>query len=74
MISFECLGRKAHFGEEMLRHAIQNFVECYHIERNHQGLGNRLIEPHEDVGSAAGDVVCDERLGGLLKYYRRKAA
>ncbi len=69
----ECLSRMIFFGEKMLRHAIKNFVEHYHIERNHQGLDNRLIEPNEDVGRSAGEVVCDERLGGLLKYYRRKA-
>jgi hypothetical protein len=28
----------------------------------------------EQVGQTAGDVVCDERLGGLLKYYNLKAA
>jgi hypothetical protein len=28
-----------------LRKAIREFVEHYHAERNHQGLGNRLIIP-----------------------------
>jgi hypothetical protein len=54
--------------------AITHFCAHYHSERNHQGLGNRLIEPGENVGQVAGDIVCEERLGGLLKYYRRKAA
>jgi len=45
-----------------------------HRERNHQGLDNRLIETDDHVGAVAGEIVCDERLGGLLKYYRRKAA
>jgi hypothetical protein len=27
----------------MLRRAIQEFVVHFHTERNHQGLGNRLI-------------------------------
>jgi hypothetical protein len=62
------------FGEKMLRHAISEFVAHYHTERNHQGIENRLIESDENVGQVAGDIVCDERLGGLLKYYRRKAA
>jgi len=43
-------------------------------ERNHQGLGNRLIEPGEEVGRTAGDVACRERLGGILRYYYRQAA
>jgi hypothetical protein len=58
----------------MLRHAIKHFVEHYHTERNHQGVDNRLIEPGQDVGRIAGEVVCEERLGGLLKYYRGKVA
>ena len=52
----------------------QEFVTHYHSERNHQGLGNRLIEYDEHIGQRTGDVVVEERLGGLLKYYRRKAA
>jgi len=43
-------------------------------ERNHQGLDNRLIEPGEEVGSTDGEVACRERLGGMLRYYYRKAA
>jgi hypothetical protein len=62
------------FGEGMLRHAITHFCAHYHSERNHQGLGNWLIEPGENVGQVAGEILCDEPLGGLLKYYRRKAA
>jgi hypothetical protein len=50
------------------------FLGHYHAERNHQGLGNRLIELGEEVGRTAGDVVCRERLGGMLRYYHRKAA
>jgi putative transposase len=40
-----CLERLIFFGEVSLRTAIQNFVAHYHGERNHQGLGNRLISP-----------------------------
>jgi len=40
-----CLERMILFGEESLRTAIHNFVAHYHTERNHQGLGNRLIIP-----------------------------
>jgi hypothetical protein len=45
-----------------------------HGERNHQSLGNRVIEPGDEVGNASGDVQCRERLGGLLTYYYRDAA
>ncbi|NIO27649.1 MAG: transposase, partial [Candidatus Latescibacteria bacterium] len=70
----ECLNRMIFFGEKSLRKAIKIFLEHFHTERNHQGLGNRLIEPGEDVGLRSGDVLCRGRLGGTLRYYYRKAA
>ena len=44
------------------------------MERNHQGLGNALLEAEECVGSPHGKVRCRKRLGGLLSYYHRDAA
>jgi transposase InsO family protein len=70
----ECLERMVFFGENSLRQALAQFVEHYHAERNHQGLGNRLIEPSAEVGSVEGEVTCRNRLGGLLRYYYREAA
>ena len=70
----ECLERMVFFGERALQTAVANFLSHYHEERNHQGLGNRLIEPGEEVGRTAGEVACRERLGGILRYYCRKAA
>ncbi len=69
-----CLDRMIFFGENSLRIAISEFVTYYHHERNHQGLGKRLIDPHDTVGSTEGSLECRERLGGLLRYYCRKAA
>ena len=51
-----------------------SFLAHYHRERNHQGVDNRLIDPGEEVGRIAGEVECRERLGGILRYYHRKAA
>ena len=48
-------------------------VELYHLERNHQGLGNRLIVPITPCDEG-GTVECRQRLGGLLNYYYRQAA
>ena len=73
-IKSECLDRMIFFGERSLRRAVAEFVRHYHGERNHQGLDNQLIEPHEAVGRRQGGVRCSERLGGLLNYYYRKAA
>jgi hypothetical protein len=33
-----------------------------------------LIEPVDGPDSVAGRIECRERLGGMLKYYHRRAA
>ncbi len=62
------------FGEASLRNAVREFVAHYHAERNHQGLAIRILTPGDEVGKTMGRVTCRERLGGLLRYYNRKAA
>lgn len=73
-IKYEALDRMIFFGEDSLRRATISFLEHYHRERNHQGLANQLIDPGESVDHVEGRIVCDERLGGVLRYYHRKAA
>jgi transposase InsO family protein len=73
-IKESCLDRLILFGDGSLRTAVQNYVAHYHCERNHQGLGNRLILSTPARGDAAGVIHCRERLGGRLKYYYRAAA
>jgi len=70
----ECLERIIFLGERSLRNALREFLAHFHSERNHQGLGNRLIEPSDEVGKPTGKIQCRERLGGLLQYYYRQAA
>ena len=70
----ECLDRMIFFGRGSLERAVQEYVEHYYAERNHQGIGNELIEPDETVGCIDGGIGCRERLGGMLKYYHRQAA
>ena len=72
-IKSECLAKMIFFGERQLQRAVEQFVVHYHGERNHQGLGNQLIQPEESVGKAEGEIRCSERLGGLLRYYYRAA-
>ncbi len=69
----ETLDRMIFFGEKSLRRAVNEFVDHYHSERNHQGLDNEIIEPGDEVGAVAGKIECRERLGGLLRYYYRDA-
>ncbi|RKY08504.1 MAG: hypothetical protein DRP56_04025 [Planctomycetota bacterium] len=69
-IKYECLRRMLIFGARHLDHLIQEYIAHYHGERAHQGLDNELIEPPPQ---GEGEIVCQERLGGLLKFYRRAA-
>ena len=62
------------FGEGSLRKAIREFLAHYHAERNHQGLGNRLIIPDENHAGNRGAIRRRERLGGMLNYCYRQAA
>jgi transposase InsO family protein len=68
----ECLGRIVP-GEAHLRAAVREFVDHYPEERPHQGLGNEFIAP-QAKGIGTGPLKCRERLGGVLKFYYRKAA
>jgi transposase InsO family protein len=70
-IKRECLGRLILCGTRHLERAIREFVQHYNAERPHQGLGNQLITGKPATG--AGEVVARERLGGLLRNYKRAA-
>ena len=73
-IKESCLERMIPFGEGSLRRALHEFVAHYHHERNHQGLGNRLIIEEESGVGTSGPIQCRQRLGGMLDYYYREAA
>jgi putative transposase len=72
----ECLSKLILFGEGSLRRALREFEAHYHGERNHQGKGNVLLFPDREMATTTRgpSIRCHERLGGLLKYYYRKAA
>jgi transposase InsO family protein len=73
-IKSECLAQIIPLGERHLRETVREYMVHYHVERNHQGLGNELIETPCDEPNMDGAVECRERLGGVLKYYYRSAA
>jgi transposase InsO family protein len=74
-VKSECLSHFILFGEASLRRLLKNFCEHYHAERNHQGKANQLLfHRPAPPGRDRGGVRCQERLGGLLKYYHRAAA
>ena len=71
-IEQECLNRVVPLGERHLRRTIAEFIEHYHGERNHQGLGNELIDGAPPV-ERFGRIHRHQRLGGLLNYCARAA-
>ena len=75
-IKAECLNRMSmiFFGPASLRHAVEDFMAHYHTERNHQGLGNRLLQPVSGTPLPFRAVQRRERLGGMLSYYYCEAA
>jgi hypothetical protein len=73
-IKEECLQRLIFFGESSLRNAVNEYLDHYHGERNHQGVGNQLLVPLADTGRSDGEIQQRERLGGMLRFYYRDAA
>ena len=73
-VKSSCLDRMILIGESSLRRALCEFDTHYHAERNHQSLQNKIIRPEFAEFPASGAIQCRERLGGLLRYYFRKAA
>ena len=71
-IKEECLDRVIPLGERHLRHTIAEFVAHYHGERNHQGIGNELIQPLARAGGR-GPVRRRQRIAAMLNYYYRAA-
>ena len=62
----ECLERVMLFGMGSLGHVLKDYVAFHNHERNHQGLGNRLLPGARPTRRW--------RLGGLLRYYGKVAA
>ena len=69
----ECLYKLILFGETATRRAVRSYVTHYHTERNHQGLENDLIVPMVRPPDMDTEIETTERLGGLLRSYRRAA-
>ncbi len=73
-IKDECLNRIIFIGRASLHRAVAEYMDHYHGERNHQGLGNRLIRPVPSSLLGVGMVRRQQRLGGMLNFYCRQAA
>jgi transposase InsO family protein len=73
-IKEECLNRMIFFGEASLRHALAQYMGHYHGERNHQGVGNTLLQDSGAWCSRSAPVKRYQRLGGMLRFYHSEAA
>jgi putative transposase len=74
-IKSECLDRMILFGERSLHYVLKEYTAHYHMERNHQGIGNNLVFPQPAQEKSSERLIeCRERLGGLLKFYHLRAA
>lgn len=67
-IKHECLNRMVIFSEPMLQHVVKEYMVHYHEDRNHQGIDSNIIKPNFENSEPR------NQLGGLLKFYGRKAA
>ena len=71
-LKVECLDHFIPIGGEHLDYLISEYVEHYHHERPHQGIGNTPIM-NDGPPPIVGEIRCDTRLGGLLRHYYRAA-
>jgi putative transposase len=69
-----CLSKLIPIGAPMLRRTLHEYMEHYHRERNHQGLGNQLIAPVLVRQSQSERIDRRSRIGGMLNFYERAAA
>lgn len=69
----ECLSKLMPIGVPTLRRVVHEYTEYYHLERNHQWLGNQLIVPLRIPRSESEPVGRRTRLGGMLSYDDRAA-
>ena len=60
-------------GDRHLRQVVLEFIKHYNRERNHQGLGNRLIDPRI-AANGSGAIQRRKRLGEILSFYHRETA
>jgi len=74
----ECLDHFVVLGEKHLRHIVSEYIDFYNNVRPHEGrdhLPPAMKDPPPEAETVKLDeVVCRERLGGLLKHYERRAA
>ena len=76
-IKLECLNKFIIFGNRHLDYLVAEFTNYYNRERAHSSRENlppaSLDPPEEQETVDLDEIIVDERLGGLIKSYRRAA-
>jgi hypothetical protein len=67
----ECLDWILITGQRHLERVLHDWVLHYNQARPHRGLGLQTPMPRSDPVPTEGQIICEERLGGLLRDYRR---
>ena len=77
-IKYECLNYFIVFGKKHFDHLVDSYLEYYNELRPHQSLDNQPLTgtwpEANDPLKADEQIVCHEKLGGLLRHYERVAA
>ncbi len=77
-IKYECLNYFIVFGKTHFDHLVASYLEYYNELRPHQALDNQPLTgtwpEANDPLKADEQIVCHEKLGGLLRHYERVAA
>jgi len=73
-VQVECLDHFVVLGEAHLRYLVSEYVAYFNTERPHQAMDNCLLTGSVEGAPAEGEILCRERLGGLLRHYYRQAA
>lgn len=77
-LRYECLNRLITFELSHLDHIVSEYTDFYNKNRPYQRKDNRpLTSSWPDVDeplSKEEQIVCQTRLGGVLKHYERLAA
>jgi len=77
-IKYECLNFFIVFGKKHLDYLVSEYLVHYNELRPHQSLGNRPLTgawPNgDDPLESEEQIICHERLGGVLRHYERVAA
>jgi putative transposase len=77
-IKYECLRNFIVCGQRHFDFLVSSYIDFYNTLRPHQGVGNRPLSgkwiDSDDPLEPGEQIVCDSRLGGLLRHYERHAA